>query len=465
MLIFGFYLQTIFDLCIECAIPRCAVARLADANVRRNEAALKTLMSGESYRELESDILFVGRGGKGIALESGWGYPEVDFDRMVLYGGPLGVHIPQGLTPPGPSCLRYHPENCPPAYCKIEVTDIKKLSTKTSWWDPSCICRTDGVDWLNINASLRNIESLPFETETEYTPTLLGSAPDPSLDHYLSRLRGNWPPSDTLEKIKQLPAMFVLAGNKSSTEYPFQARLSYSAMEMLLINDVPDFAKQAFVAFKYTFKRSQTICRGLNADSDCISITGYHLKTVFMQYIEKRGSLFDSSPFKMMLDLLNELQNYIFIGVLPHYFVPECNLLGAVGSRERNIAIKSIGTIFADPLKAVITCPTDPGQIYGDIRPNDIVAVVRRSVDGSNSEGHQEELRNLLQRLDDHRHHLHMRQLQQDKANMVSGRPELRRLLSLWKQIHDWKSMVGFSRFNHNDLLFIINAPRSYYGI
>ena len=45
-----------------------------------------------------------------------------------------------------------------------------------------------------------------------------------------------------------------------------------------------------------------------------------------------------TSPFGLFLDLLHELDEYLKVGTLPYYFLPECDLLETVPEGELCIA-------------------------------------------------------------------------------------------------------------------------------
>ena len=138
-----------------------------------------------------------------------------------------------------------------------------------------------------------------------------------------------------------------------------------------------------------------------------------------------------------MLCLLSDLDGYLTAGNLPHYFLSECNLLATVGPEERLLARDVIQHILSDPLRAILTCPTDPVEIYGGVQPDTLVAAFRQLSSDPTSVSSREHLLWLLRRLDNTRRERYRWQREMDEWG-VSGRPELRGLVEmLRKQIHN----------------------------
>ena len=141
-----------------------------------------------------------------------------------------------------------------------------------------------------------------------------------------------------------------------------------------------------------------------------------------------------NSPFDLMMDMFSKLFTYLKNGKLPHYFIPECNLLAAVGHDERQIAIKSINDILSDPIAAVLKCPPVPRQIFADLLPDELVATFHHASTRPCSGCSRDDLLLLLSRLDEWREQWYRWQLEEDKDEdeyyRVSGRrPELRGLV------------------------------------
>ena len=217
-------------------------------------------------------------------MEWDWGHQRADWDAMWLLGGRWGVYVSGGNASRENACLEFHPDGCPPAYCRLEVTDIDRLleairARVDSWWKTSiqarlCIQRSGGRCWLDTYRTVRQIVanddvtiSGPAGQEglNEYIMTLVCSDPPPSppppspipIPHphphpdmereFRSRNRGQWPPQYLLDIISQLPMLMVPIGHKYSPDYKRQARLSWSHCELLLMQEVPERVRQGYI--------------------------------------------------------------------------------------------------------------------------------------------------------------------------------------------------------------------------
>ena len=393
---------------------------------------------------------------EGLAIEEGWGHPRADEDNMVLTGGLLGVHVPQGRRPAGRAALRYRPEGCPPAYCKIEVTDVHAVMgvevIRNEQLGEECVHRSDGVNWLNTYNALRRLQCGHFPVDNtsgpagqsgddfEWIPTLVCSDAHPDMDqNYLHRPRRGWPSPQQLKIIKQFPMLLVLTGHKLShpDQIPLQARFSWSVSEMVLIMELPDNIKQIYIAVKYAFKHFMKVFRGTEGAVDGRSTVGsYYLKTVFLRLLERRPPTMIRSQLDLLFGLLNDLDGYLDAGKLPHYFLPECDLLATVAPEERRLARDVIKHILSDPLRAILTCPVDSEEIYGEVGPDTLISAFHRVSSHPSSVRNREHLLWLLHCLDETRWWRYRRQLKHD--GYKPGRPQLRGLVNmLRKQLHE----------------------------
>ena len=212
-------------------------------------------------------------------------------------------------------------------------------------------------------------------------------------------------------------------------------------MELILIQELPGSVRQGYIAFKYVLKRFLKAHRGHKEAGDGRKHVGsYHFKTVFLRYLEKRSPSEIISPFQLFLDLLIQLNVCLELGNLPHYFLAECDLLETVDGEGRHIARQAIKDILSDPLNALLTSPTAPQQIYGDVCPDDLVSAFSKVVARPTCQQSQRALSKLLARVDKIRQQRYREQRDGDedeKEHMrVSGRVELTRLVKMLKHIN-----------------------------
>ena len=415
---------------------------------------MSLLESGEWYRDDWGwRYLISGSRAEGLTLEDQWGHDPSDIDRMILHGGPLGVYVTGGQQARGRSCMDFRPEGCSPAYCKLQISDLHGLKESLRWFDESCVEESDGVTWLNTYNTVRCMRDSFLGTSgdpvsgpafqsgnRDIVRTLVCSAAHPDLHHeFRSRTRGPWPTADVINYILQLPMLLVLVGHKLSCQFRLEARISWSHLEYKLIKELPESVRQGYIAYKYVMKRFLKAHRGQNEAADGRSKIGsYHLKSVFLHFLEKRPPSLITSPFQLFLDLLTHLDDYIQVGKLPHYFLPQCDLLETVGNDERHLARRVIREILSDPLNPLLTSPTRPQEIYGEVSPDHLVVAFQRVSAHPTCEKNWTDLSKLLARVDERRRERHREQRRRDDRDdyhRVSGRAQLTGLVATLKQI------------------------------
>ena len=442
--------------------------------VRLNQSVLSDLTSGQVHHESgvrKVWVLTAGSTAEGLAVHPRWGYECPDVDIMILYGAQLGVCITQehlstrqhssfNSSPSSSSgChdnsyLEYDPEGCPPAYTRLRVTDRQALLTHRCV-DNSCMVKCDGHYWLlstPLNVAIQRDYNQAITDPTEHStsisgpagqvrgglydivPTLVANKPHPAIVDYINRLSSSeWPSQDQRQLLQQLPMNLVLVGHKNSQRKQQEFRLSWSTGELVLISTLPIHIKQGYISFKYVMNCFLKINRGQNETNDARSQIGsFHFKTTYLYYLENTPLSRIISPFSLMMNLFSDFIGYLNRGKLPHYFLPECDLLASVGHEERQIAHKSVHDILSDPISAVLRCPSVPTKIYGDILPDELVAVFYRVSTHPCCEQSQDELLLLLSRLDEWRQQRYNTLLEIEECEglqRVSGRPEMRGLV------------------------------------
>ena len=471
------WFQVLYDVMLEVTFPTAAIAQLTDSIVRRNQSALSDLISGQAHHKAGVIprgwwVLTAGSLAEGLAVHPGWGYEEPDVDGMFLYGAQLGVCVTQQHMSTiqhhslntsssssssgchGNSCLEYDPEGCPPAYTRLRVTDRQALLTHYLV-DDSCMVECDGHYWLlstPLNVAIQRyfnqVVTDPAKHSTsisgpagqalgglhDIVPTLVANKPHPAIVDYINRLNSpEWPSQDQRQLLQQLPMNLVLVGHKDSPRKDQEFRLSWSAGELVLILTLPNHIKQGYVAFKYVMKCFLKMNRGQNETNDGRSKIGsYHFKTTFLYHLESTSPSKIISPFVLMMDLFSDFIGYLNRGKIPHYLFPDCDLLATVGHEERQAARKSINDILSDPISAILRCPSVPTRIYGDIVPDELVAIFHRVSTHPCCERSRDELVFLLSRLDEWRQQryqeIYLEVAGTDECR-TTGRPELRGLV------------------------------------
>ena len=150
------------------------------------------------------------------------------------------------------------------------------------------------------------------------------------------------------------------------------------------------------------------------------------------------------SQLDFMFGLLSDLDGYLKAGNLPHYFLPDCNLLVTVGPGELHTARNVITRIMSHPIRAILKCPTDVQDIYGGVRSDALVAAFQQVSSNPTCARSRSVLLQLLSQLDVKRRQRYQQQREEDDTvththSKVSGRPELAGLVDMLKQIQKYR--------------------------
>ena len=376
---------------------------------------------------------------EGLCVEGHWGHGEADSNVMWLFGRDMGVHVvPPAQQPPEDANLVYTPHQCPTAYTRLLVLhkerllrDILGRRSHLSVSAPEvqqCVVSEGGRLWLHSRNTLEVIQFSHTEAISglagqsrggliEYVPSLVCSGPHPAMASYKGRTRKHWPSPALLDALMQQPMILVMAGPKDAQDSYVIFRVSWSALELILISSLGLWLKQGYVCFKYTVKSVLRALRPKDSAREGRSQVGsYHLNTVFLRHLEEHPPQQEGSPFQLMLDLCQDLQHYLLMGCLPHYFLPGCDLLRTVGEEEKRYALQAVGQVIADPLVAILNSPSEPENIYGPHHsPDDLIRCFNEVSSIPSCPERRERLRRLLCHLDAHREGLHQEQLERDR--------------------------------------------------
>ena len=404
---------------------------------------MSRLQDGQAYHsENYSGTLLSGSRPEGLAMDDHWGHGETDWDYMWLYGGLMGVNVVGGQQSRGKSRLDFRPEGCPAAYTKLQVTDLPSLRSYGPWIEGS-VHKSGDQYWLDTYKAVRGMPNYGAtisgpaaqESDQDWVTTLVCNGPHLDLYQEFSNRPRRWPPDSLVSTLLKLPMLLVMVGHKLSSEFNMQARISWSPLELKLMQALPASVRQGYVACKYVLKRLLKARRGQNeADYGRSRVCSYHIKTVFLRYLEKTPPSLITSPFGLFFDLLHELDEYLKVGKLPHYFLIECDLLETVADDDLYIARHVIKEILSDPLNALLTSPTDPWEIYGEVRPDHLVVAFHNVSSHPMCKQSWKNLSGLLAFVDERRQQRFEEQHEKDNRK-VSGRAELIGLAETLKRI------------------------------
>ena len=410
---------------MEMVFPSCSLYKLAERHLLHNKNFLNRIRD-VAPKQIKSPhslkwVFYSGSRSENLAMRIGWGHEEPDMDIMRtwerLWGVPLEGRGPSYtqhlLANKGPNMdpiggiIALETQNAHPGHCRLRVYgDHTKVMEYMISFDrryapdiyrnrAECIVEKDGAHWISPGRVVQLLTDDPsgYRTEapsspavmmkggtTEIVPTLLCSHSLPFLEAYLMRTRyGNWPSQDTLAVMAKLPTLIVAAGHRLSANRETEWRISCSHLEYVLIRDLPVWVKQAYCALKYIMKSkdrrsSTTVVKNhtsLSSQEDMGSggrtkLCSFHLKVTLLWELEKPAAWMHESPFYLMSRLFKALLKFIEEGSMPHYFMPECDLLQCVAPDELEATAHYIEEqIKPDPITAIILAPKYPRQLYG----------------------------------------------------------------------------------------------------
>ena len=424
----------VLDLALEMVFPACCRRQLKGKYRADNEALFTALRNGSAYNGGTSRF-WSGSVAEGLCVEGDWGYGFSDTDLMFLCGGKdFGVYVPDevGLIP-WDTRLVFSPEGCPPGYCRLHLWGMRRPPERYA----HLVEDVDGKRWLNTQNMVKHFQ--PENSECikgpavsgvqgylEVVMTLVGSGPHPAMKAFAKKRRKGWPTGDQLMSLMQLPVLVVLVGHKQSAESRIQGRISWSVHELLLISSLPDWVKQGYVAFKYTYKFILKRLRGDSSSGDGRSLIGsYHLKTVLLHYLEKEPPSLSGSPSELFMELLRLLRTFLIEGKLPNFFHPECDLLSTVGKPERECALRAAQKVLAHPMEAMLLSPQVKVAQRCDGKYRDVLKAMKQLAASPECPENRDRLRQFLVSMDANREAMYQSLQRRDLRYDVRGRPAL----------------------------------------
>ena len=157
-----------------------------------------------------------------------------------------------------------------------------------------------------------------------------------------------WPDNDMIESIVGDGCHLVAISHPKSRRPDVEWRYSFSVAERTLARSLSDAQRQCYILLKLIVMRQL---------KPCSVVCSYHLKTIFLWQCEKIiPSKWSLGPglATTFLCLLDELLYCLATHHLPHYFIPENNLLEHVDADFLVDAARSLSHLRRDPLQHVL---------------------------------------------------------------------------------------------------------------
>ena len=384
--------QTGGQLAIEVLFPRAALFRLKQSELQRNKVIRcylrKRKYSGKPWRYRS------GSRAEGFALERFWGQKFPDKDTLYIYGQDWEVFVDQHDADKLEPCLLLDP-TCPPGFYKIKVMgDHLELARKMGavmraelGGAPRCNISADAVRrafveenghcWLSSARSMPaltprgsgGLSSGParqaYDGMWDVVPAIPCVGLLPEMREFVEASQYKiWPRPHVVEVISRTPCLLVATGHKSSVDHDRQWRLSFSIVEDLLAKDLPGWAKQGYVAFKYTV---MSVLKKLHVRPNNSDFCSYHLKNIFFQEMETPVVWGERCPYLLFLHLLHSLETCLVNRELKHYIVPSCDLFENITDALKDAALDCLNEILSDPIRYIVMS-SHPRKIFGGTR-------------------------------------------------------------------------------------------------
>ena len=418
----------------------------------QDQEVIQHLMSGKVYAENLNAKLLAGSRAEGLAMLDCMGHGVRDIDEMLLCGGTFGINTTRKtdgeyvVCEDGAASSSYLPLQLlmdtlktKPAYCRVKVEgdedqlDRALLRNRTDKTLHNVIIQGEESRWLSSTAVMAFLQGpkprgpkkvkgpaeQKYDELVEIVPGLVCSGPLPVICDFMERQQQNkkWPRKETLSDIEKLHGVLVCIGHKASRTPELEYRYSFSAHELLLAKDMPKWVRQGYVTFKYTVKTGIELLREAEETSNDQQtsqgrslISTYHCKTALLWQLDDSKSWQSEESFGLFRLLVKRLHGYIHDQFLPHYFMPECNLLECVSDSEIEYARTCLESILQNPLQNIfnsIDLTDGFDQLFGGRESCDeclTALVTLESAAGTTAyKAAKANVRTNLQRLDSHR--------------------------------------------------------------
>ena len=219
----------------------------------------------------------------------------------------------------------------------------------------------------NLTDSPPSGPSESFYKLCDSVPALLCTSPFPN-QRMTNDMQRNltWPIKELQKFINKIPGVLVAVGHFHSRNNNIEWRASWSIHELLLAETIPAWAKQGYRAFKYTVKVNLKRHRAHHDNTGGRGLVGsYHMKTIFYKYLQNPKAWLSACPNRLFLSLLHKLKKHLRTRNLPHFFVPQCNLLQTTPPSELRLALRCVKRILSDPITAILQSPSHIHSVYG----------------------------------------------------------------------------------------------------
>lgn len=170
---------------------------------------------------------------------------------------------------------------------------------------------------------------------------------------------GGWPSQQVLEHVLKDACHVVPVGPSGDIKKGLEWRLSFSKAEQTLIKSLTLIQKEIYVCFK-------NIAKNASEPKLCFS---YCLKTIFLWSCEKipQEHWHRKNFAKLLFYLIDQLIHHFTVADLPHFFIPENNLLTNTSKHCLLTAAKKLVHIRNNPIDNFLKYAKSKSKLIGKL--------------------------------------------------------------------------------------------------
>ncbi|XP_071951582.1 uncharacterized protein [Antedon mediterranea] len=159
----------------------------------------------------------------------------------------------------------------------------------------------------------------------------------PSINYFTRKRQTNWPSEKLLQKISDVDCHIVAVGRPNSLSKMNEWRLSFSLAEKILFREIPEQFANCLFALKAIKKKHK-----LYESREQKPLCSYFIKTACLWICERMSCGNTMNLIRSVLDwLINCYENRH----MPHYFIPEQNLIGHLSKESCDDVRTTLTTI------------------------------------------------------------------------------------------------------------------------
>ncbi len=205
--------------------------------------------------------------------------------------------------------------------------------------------------------SLRTVENdMDYTIQQDHVYALpLPNWPTVSAEWWQQRDR-NWP-SATLVKNVMTTGCHIVA-KSSDVKNNSEWRLSFSKVEAELARSLSVVQRKCYMIVKCLLK---------NGKEKPIPVSTYHMKTAFFWLLEETQPhrWREDNVAECVFAILDKLARYLGLKNLPHYFIPECNLLDSLEEDTVKTCVIELQSLLTNMIPAMKYCYNSLSVIGG----------------------------------------------------------------------------------------------------